>query len=127
MENPTAAEIPSVLRSTRFEVTDEHGIVRAVLGRLPDPDETAPPVFGLSLLDAEGRGRVWLALWPDGPKLEFTQGGNAAIELGVADPVLDVVRPGAFCHLNDGTGTSRLSWRVAPDGSLTLSVTVAGR
>jgi hypothetical protein len=52
-----ATEQAGVVRGTRFELVDEAGRVRAVLGDLgsPDPDYE---VVGLALVDADGRQRV---------------------------------------------------------------------
>lgn len=118
MENPTAAEVPDVLRAHRIEVVDGDGRVRAVLGRLPNHDAAAPPVYGASLLDADGEHRAWLVLLPTGPSLSFDLGGNQVLELGVDDATADAVRVGAYLYLNGPDGSRALGWHVDADGSV---------
>ncbi|MGH3369596.1 MAG: hypothetical protein ACRDPR_06315 [Nocardioidaceae bacterium] len=123
MEKPTAAEIPDVLRARRFELVDGDGAVRAVLGRLPGPDDW--PVLGLAVLDGEGRARAWLALDPTGPGLVFDNGGNAGLDMGVDDAVADDLRVGPYLYLAGPDGAPVVGWRVDEDGSV-VTVTAVG-
>lgn len=122
MEKPTAAEIPNVLQARRFELVGDDGAVRAVLGRLPDPDPGAPPTYGLSLLDGEGRARTYLALLPTGPSLTFDHGGNLGVEVGVDDPVPDATRSGPYLLVNFSDGSPAVAWRAGDDGLVQMSV-----
>jgi hypothetical protein len=122
MEEPTTSEIPGVLRARRFELVDDDGSVRAVLGTHPHPDPDAPPVYGLSLLDRDGRQRVWLELSDTGPALAFDRGGNQLIEVGVNDPGTECEPGGAYLHLNGPNGAPAWSWRVDADGETSLQV-----
>lgn len=107
-----------VVRASRFEVVDDEGRVRAVLGRL-DTIPGRPPDIGLTLLDAEGRRRLWVAIEPTGPVVVLDQGGNAAVELGVHDAVEDGSHVGAYIVVADRDGRPAAGWRVADDGTVT--------
>jgi hypothetical protein len=112
---PTTA--PGVIRTTRVELVDQDGAVRAVLGQLDSPDPRAP-VFGLALLDEAGRQRVWLSLDGSGPALVFDLAGNNVITLGVNDPTADALHVGGYLHVADLDGTPVLGWQVEEDGSV---------
>lgn len=114
-DNPTTA--PGVVRTTRVELVDQGGAVRAVLGQLDSPDPDAP-VFGLALLDEAGRQRVWLSVDGSGPTLVFDLAGNNVITLGVNDPTADALHVGGYLHVADLDGTPVLGWQVEEDGSV---------
>lgn len=111
-----------VVRTRRIEVVDGHGRPRVVIGDLrPDAGETGDAgdaMFGIALLDDQGRHRAWLGLHPHGAGLTFDRGGNAALELGVDDPHPEVVTPGAYLHLADGEGRPAFGCRVDDDGEV---------
>lgn len=124
MEKPTAAEVPDVLQAKRFELVDGDGAVRAILGRLPGPEDW--PVVGLAVLDGEGRARVWLALQPTGPNLTFDRGGNTGLDMGVDDDTPDTLRVGPYLYLAGPDGAPAAGWRVDDDGSAPATVTAVG-
>lgn len=64
-----------VVRATRFELLDEQGRVRAVLGLL---GRGTADVFGLTLLNEYGGQRAWIVA--DGPtaQMGIDHGGNQA-------------------------------------------------
>jgi hypothetical protein len=105
------------VRTTRIEVVDTDGKVRAILGPLDTPDQTSP-VFGLALLDPAGRPRVWLAVDDTGPALVFDHAGNNIITLGVNDSTADALHVGGYLHVTDLDGTPVLGWQVEEDGSV---------
>ena len=101
-----SAEPPvECVRTSRLEIVDEGGRLRAVLGCLPSPDRTMP-VFGLAILDPDdqSRPRTWLSIDRTGPKLVFDLAGNDVLTLGVHDPTDDATRIGAFAVLTDEEG-----------------------
>ena len=104
-----------VVRTTRIELVDEAGRVRAVLGRL-DTSEPGTPAFGLALLDEAGCQRAWLTLERDGPVLAFDLAGNCVLTLGVDDPIDEDFRVGAYLHMADRSGNTVLGWHVEEDG-----------
>lgn len=108
----------AVVRASRFEVVDGEGRVRAVFGLL-DTVPGRPPDVGLTLLDADGRRRLWVAIEPTGPVVVVDQGGNAALELGVHDPGEDGSHVGAYIVVADRDGRPAAGWRVADDGTVT--------
>lgn len=108
---------PGVVRATRVEVVDEGGRIRAVLGPLDTPNPAAP-VFGLALLDGDGRPRVWLSLDATGPAVVFDLAGNNIITLGVNDATPDALHVGGYLHVTDLDGTPVLGWQVEEDGSV---------
>lgn len=112
---PTTA--PGVVRTTRVELVDQDGAVRAELGQLDSPDPDAP-VFGLALLDEAGRQRFWVSLDGSGPALVFDLAGNNVITLGVNDPTADALHVGGYLHVADLDGTTVLGWQVEEDGSV---------
>ena len=119
MNDPKPAETPSVIQAHRFELIGRTGAVRAVLGELPNPDDTPEPVVGLGILDGDGRPRTWLALLPTGPSLTFDQDGVNALEMGVDDPTADALRTGPYLYLAAPDGRELAGWRVDEDGSVT--------
>jgi hypothetical protein len=77
MQEPTT----EVVRAQRFEMVDEKGRVRAVLGLLGSGEDD---VYGLRVQDEHGRARVWVA--HDGPCAEvgLDHDGNTVAALTVA-------------------------------------------
>jgi hypothetical protein len=116
--NAAESEAVDLVRSRRVELVDDAGRVRAILGNLGGEEERA--LFGLALVDDNGRQRVWLSLDENGPALAFDQSGNTAIHLGVNDAAPDATHVGAVLHLCDARGNPALSWRVEDDGSVTM-------
>lgn len=112
MDEPRPTDIPALIQAQRFELVDDEGRVRAVLGDVGGPGGYAP---GLVLRDAEGNDRSCCALFPDGPLLSFDVGGNDVLTVGVveelgqtkASPDFD---PTALLSLCDGDG--QLRWGV---------------
>lgn len=107
-----------VVRSKRFELVDDRGQVRAVLGNLALDDEAYLP--GLTLLTPGGRERVWLIVHEQGPELGFDMGGNNVLVLGVIDPGRGTLRPGPYLTLCDPDGGVVREWRVDLDGELEI-------
>jgi hypothetical protein len=116
MTDPTSAE--TIYRGSRFEVVDDDGTVRAVLGRLDEPTADGGPAFGVALFNAKGEVRVALSLRDTGPNLLFDTHGNNVIELGVDDEVPDALRVGPFLMLSDGDGAPVVGWQVHQDGTV---------
>jgi hypothetical protein len=112
-EHPGGAD---VVQARRIEVLDDDGRVRVVVGRLEAPDP-AIEVFGVALLDHNGRPRVWLALDATGPSQVFDLNGNNLIAVGVNDPTADALHVGAFLHVNDLDGLPVYGWEVDETGS----------
>ncbi|MDQ1437304.1 MAG: hypothetical protein QOK43_933 [Acidimicrobiaceae bacterium] len=112
-----SGEVTKVVRTTRVELVDRNGTTRAVLGPLDSPDPMAA-VFGLALLDAEGRQRVWLTLDGTGPSLVFDLAGNNIVAIGVNDPTADALHVGGYLHVTDLDGTPVLGWQVDEDGAV---------
>lgn len=108
---------PGAVRATRVEIVDAAGQVRAVFGPLDTPDP-ASPVFGLAVLDGNGRPRVWIGLDTTGPALVFDLSGNNAISLGVNDPAPDALHIGSYLHVTDLDGTPVYGWQVEEDGTV---------
>jgi hypothetical protein len=125
MADPTAAPIAEVVASHRFELRDRKGALRAVLGELPNPDDSIPPISGLCLFDAEGRQRAYLCLDWMGPSLVFDLAGNNALHIGVRDSVHDATVAGTFVHVTDASGMEVLGFDVSEDGH--IDFTVGGR
>lgn len=121
MEQTRPDDVAPVVRAHRFELVDQKGRVRAVLGDIGTPDAFAP---GLVLLDRRGRQRSWLALFAFGPMLCFEVDGNEVLNLGVSDdeagdddPDYD---PVAFVMFADGDGERRIGLRVHYDGTVAV-------
>ncbi len=108
----TAAYEP--LKTTRLEIVDEGGHVRAVVGDLA-PDSS---VVGLALFDDDGRERMSLSLAPEGPSISLAVGGNVVLQIGVYDAVPTAFEPGPYIVLTDRDGATALKCHVAPDGSV---------
>lgn len=107
-----------VLRARRIEVVDSRGRTRAVVGDLGGADQSEQ-VFGIALVDPDGRHRAWLALDEHGTVLGFDRTGNAVLELGVDDGG-EAVRRGAYVQLSDAEGRPVLGWRVGDDGEVVV-------
>lgn len=105
-----------VIRTRRIEVLDGKGRPRVVLG---DLSGGAPPeqVFGLALLDQDGRQRAWLAIHDHGATLAFDRVGNTVLELGVDDGE-EAMTPGVYVQFSDDDGRPALGWRVDGDGEV---------
>lgn len=103
-----------VVRARRIEVVDGNGRVRAVVGDLAEDggegEGGGAGSFGLTVLDAEARRRLWLALEPTGPLLVFDQDGNVALQAGVNDPTPDGLHTGAHLFLASAEGVPRTGW-----------------
>lgn len=101
-------EPEETLRAHRYELVDDHGNTRAVLGRLGDHEGEG--FYGLGLFDTTGT-RVSFVTGPLGPHLSVISGGTQVVVLGV-DEGEDAVLPGAKLVLCDPSGTPFLSLRV---------------
>lgn len=115
MAEPTGAH-PDVVQAHRFELIDREGRMRGLLGELPNPDEGAPPIFGICLFDTQLERRVYLSLDDTGPSLAFDAEGNNVLQLGVNDDVPDVMKPGAYAWVADATGNPVVGVRVSSTG-----------
>jgi hypothetical protein len=115
-----------VVRAGRFELVDGGGRVRGVFGRLDSPDVTAD-LYGLALLNGEGKARVWLVLDATGPSQVFDLEGNNVIVLGVNDATADALHVGAYLHMSDADGTPVVGWQVQEDGSVVQRIGGATR
>jgi hypothetical protein len=111
-----SAREEQVLRVRRIEVVDDRGRTRAVVG---DIGAAAQPeqVFGIALVDLDGRHRAWLSLDEHGTVLAFDRTGNTVLELGVDDGG-EAVHPGAYVQLSDVQGRPALGWRVDDAGEV---------
>lgn len=108
-----------VVRARRFELVDDAGQVRAVLGNLArDGDADYWP--GLVLRSTAGRDRVWLMVQHLGPELAFDAGGNSVAILEVHDPGNEGSAPGVGLTLCDADGAPVLGWHVSAGGELEL-------
>ena len=117
----TVDRAAGALRAERVEVVDGDGRIRLVLGDIGNPQRPGE-VFGVALVDAEGRQRVWLALDDSGAALAFDHTGNNVVELGVDDGTGEATVSGAYLYLSDIDGRPVLGWRVDDDGSVTVRV-----
>ncbi|HVE45123.1 MAG TPA: hypothetical protein VNA57_00045 [Acidimicrobiales bacterium] len=110
---------PAVMAAGRFEVVDEQGRVRAVMG---DLSGSAPGWYpGVALLDEHGVQRVWVLLTEIGPTLSFSEQGNVVLELGVSDrgdPHIQT--PGPFVVLCERHGQAMWAVRVGPGGEVVV-------
>jgi hypothetical protein len=111
-----ARTVAPALRAQRFELVDDYGRVRAVLGDLAGAEGGWCP--GLSLRSGEGSQRVCLLLHRDGAMLNFTMVGNDALVLGVAEPHTDAYDPGPYVRLCDSEGDTVMAWRVDQEDGL---------
>lgn len=119
MDETRREGIPAVMAAGRFEVVDEQGRVRAVMGDLSGSAQGWYP--GVALLDEQGMHRVWVVLTEIGPTLSFSEAGNVVLELGVADrgnP--ETQTPGAFVVLCERHGQAMWAVRVRPDGEVVV-------
>lgn len=114
-----------VVRTRRLEVLDARGNPRLVMGDLggsAQPDE----VFGLAVLDRNGRHRAWLSLDAAGVTLSFDRTGNAVLELGVHDDEGESVAGGVYLQLSDVEGRPAVGWRVDDDGAVVMRMAGPG-
>lgn len=106
-----------VVRARRFELVDEGGKVRAVLGNLArDTDADHWP--GLVLRNSSGRDRAWLMVHNLGVELAFDLGGNTVAVLEVHDPGAETLNPGVSLTVCDADGAPVLGWHVNPQGDV---------
>jgi hypothetical protein len=114
--NPPPAPA-DVVRARRFELIDDSGRVRAVLGNLArEGDDAYWP--GLALRDASGRDRVSLMVHNLGPELAYDFGVNIVIVLGVLDPGTEGPVPGVNLTVFDADGRPVLGWHGNADGAV---------
>ena len=106
-----------VVRARRFEVVDDAGRVRAVLGENSPPTATMTAV-GLEVRDVEGHPRLAAVLTDFGPTLTIAAAGNIVAAFGHDDPHPEVVGAGAYLQLMSPDGAPVALWRVRADGSL---------
>jgi hypothetical protein len=121
-DRPEASTPPiaPVVRASRFELVDDDGKVRAVVGKMSGLDGRGFPMYGLSLRDHRDRERVWLAVDGNGPILGFDQAGNGVLQIGVNDDDSDVSLTGPYLSFCDPAGNEVVRWGVAPDGTLEI-------
>ena len=106
-----------IVRARRFELVDDRGRVRAVLGNLVRyADDAFWP--GLTLRNAHGRDRVWLMVHDLGPELCFDLGGNTVAEVGVLDPGPDTAVPGVSLTVCDADGAPVFGWHIDLQGDV---------
>jgi hypothetical protein len=117
----TAGGAARVLQAERVEVVDGEGRVRLVLGDVGNPDRPGE-VYGVAIVDTDGRRRAWLALDDSGAALVFDRTGNAVVELGVDDGTGEAIVTGAYLHLSDIDGRPAIGWRVDDDGAVAMRV-----
>lgn len=116
--NDSPAAPADVVRARRFELVDDSGQVRAVLGNLAR-DAHAAYWPSLTLRTAYGRDRVWLAVHDYGPQLAFDFGGNTVAILEVHDPQPESsAPPGVSLTLCDADGGPVLGWDVNGEGDV---------
>lgn len=96
----------AVVRARRFELVDEDGDVRAVLGKLGQ--HQGQGIYGLSLR-VDGRERAWVVHGPLGPQLGFDQDGDVVAVMGVEEGG-DALRPGPYLSLTTRDGSAVLSF-----------------
>ncbi|HZI37338.1 MAG TPA: hypothetical protein VFF24_03460 [Acidimicrobiia bacterium] len=108
------ARIEPVVRARRFEVLDDAGRARAVLGDLRAGSEPGCSP-GLALRSAAGSERAVLVLDGEGPGLHFALDGDDALSLGVDDPDTQAVQPGPYLELFTPDGAVAQGWRLADD------------
>lgn len=115
--NDSPAVPTDVVRARRFELVDDSGQVRAVLGNLAHNSHAAywP---SLTLRNAHGRDRVWLAVHEFGPQLAFDLGGNTVAVLEVHDPQPESSAPGVSLTLCDANGAPLFGWDVNGEGDV---------
>ncbi len=109
-----------VLRARRFELVDDDGEVRAVLGQ----QGTA---YGLTLYGEDPvqgqrslHRRADFAVGHAGPWMEMSLGGNTSLSMGVHDPIAENFYPGPYWVLCDQEGATALEARTDLDGTWTL-------
>lgn len=105
------------MRARRFEVVDDEGRTRVVIGPVesPDPDEA---VSGMVLFDERRRPRITVAVGRDAAWTVIELGGNALVHVGVNDPESDAIGARAFLYLCDMDGVPVAGWRIGEDGSV---------
>jgi hypothetical protein len=105
-----------VLRARRFELVDDRGRVRAVLGDVRGDFESSG--WGLELYDDAGSARLVVLLAPWGPLISIAAAGNAVLELGHSDPGTDVSGCWSFLQFMDAGGSCSASIRVDASGAV---------
>ncbi len=116
MRSHSPAAATDVVRARRFELVDEAGQVRAVLGNLAHDPHTYWP--SLTLRNAQGRDRVWLAVHDFGPQLAFDLGGNTVAVLEVQDPHAESSAPGVSLTVCDADGAPAFGWHIGLNGDV---------
>lgn len=101
MSDPTDPAAAPPVRSSRFELVDTEGRVRAVLGDIWQRGDYTP---GLAVFDRRGHERVSVALHPTGPQLSFGLHGNCVLLVGVDDPGSESRPGGAYITLETSDG-----------------------
>lgn len=102
---------PEILQAKRFELLDDDGQTRAVMGRLGEHEGEG--FYGLGLFDTTGT-RVEFVTGPCGPLLTVMAGGTEVLLFGI-DEGEDAVLPGAKLVLCDPQGVPYLTLRVPSD------------
>ena len=115
--NGSPAMPAEFVRARRFELVDDAGQVRAVLGNLAH-DSHAAYWPSLTLRNAHGRDRVWLAVHDFGPQLAFDLGGNTVAILQVDDPQAGSSEPGVHLTVCDADGAPVFGWHVSLEGDV---------
>ncbi len=111
-------EESDVARARRFEVLDEAGQVRVVLGRFNGAGP-GQGYYGVELYDASGSARAWLFDEHDGTQLCLTTGGNQVLAIETGD-VATETDAGPSITLCDPSGAPVLWCRVDERGRVRL-------
>ena len=116
---------PRLVRTTRLEIVDDAGRVRASFGDAAD-GAAGYDSFGLVLYAPDGKRRAALSIDTTGPTLVFDQHGNNALSMGVDDPATEADPAGPYLSVLDGRGTSVFRVTVSDKGHAGINGEVAG-
>jgi hypothetical protein len=110
-----ARRASEVVQARRFEVLDEGGHVRVVLGQTGS-GRAGVEAIGLELCEPGGSPRLAVLLTEFGPSVTVMAAGNVVAAFGHDDPHAEVIGSGAFLQLMTSEGAPAVLWRVLSDG-----------